>query len=111
DPGSYVTSAPPVDDEKIRFRLDWNIADGHRLTGSYQRTLGNSFNGSVSSTFAAGNSVTQPAVGLESRQYNKTERLESYTLQLNSEWTSAFSTELRFNTKETETTQIPLNGL
>jgi outer membrane receptor for ferrienterochelin and colicin len=111
DPGTFVTSTPGVQDEKIRARVDWNITQDHRLTGSYQRTLGNAFNGSTSSTFASGNSVTQPAIGFESRQYNKNERLDSYTAQLNSDWTSSFSTELRFNSKETDTTQIPLNGL
>ncbi len=111
DPGSWVNAAPPVDDEKILGKLDWNINDNHRLALTYQRTMGNSFNGSVTSSFAQGNSTTQPAIGLESRQYNKTERLDQYTAQLNSDWTANFSTELRVGFKETETTQLPLNGL
>lgn len=113
DPGSWVNGAPPVNDEKILGKIDWNINDSHRLALTYQRTLGNSFNGSVSSTYAQGNSTsnTNPAIGLESRQYNKSERLDQYTAQLNSDWTQNFSTELRFGYKHTETTQLPLQGL
>lgn len=111
DPGTWVNGAPPVNDEKILGKVDWNINDNHRLAVTYQRTIGNSFNGSVSSSYAQGNSTTQPAIGLASRQYNKSERLDQYTAQLNSDWTPNFSTELRFGFKETETTQLPLNGL
>ncbi|MDO1559469.1 TonB-dependent receptor [Brevundimonas sp. 2R-24] len=111
DPGSWVNGAPPVADEKMLARVDWNITDDHRLALTFQETIGNSFNGSVSSSFASGNSVTQPRIGLESLQYNKDERLTQYSAQLNSDWTSNFSTELRFGYKETETTQIPLGGL
>lgn len=111
DPGTYVTSAPPVEDEKWFAKVDWNITDDHRATFTWQNTIGNSFNGSSSSAFAGGNSVSVPRVGLESTQYNKGEELTTYTVQLNSDWTDNFSTELRYSNKETETTQIPLGGL
>ncbi len=111
DPGSYLNGAFPVEDEKWLGKLDWNITDNHRASFIYQNTVGNSLNGSVGSVFANGNSTTQPRVGLESNQYNKTEELTTYTVQLNSDWTDAFSTEVRYSSKETETTQIPLSGL
>lgn len=111
DPGSAVTGAFPVEDEKWLGKIDWNITDNHRASFTYQNTKGNSFNGSVSDTFAQGNSTTQPAIGLESRQYNKTEELIAYQVQVNSDWTDDFSTELRWSSKETDTTQIPLGGL
>ena len=111
DPGSYLSGAFPVEDEKYLAKLDWNITDDQRLSFTYQNTLGNSLNGSVSSVFANGNSTTQPRVGLESNQYNKIEELTAYNVQLNSRWTDSFSTELRYSKKETDTQQLPLGGL
>lgn len=111
DPGDFLFGAFPVSDEKKLAKIDWNITDNHRASFTYQNTLGNSLNGSVSSTFALGNSVTQPRIGLETNDYNKTEELTAYTFQLNSNWTNNFSTELRYSAKETDTTQIPLGGL
>lgn len=111
DPGLAVSGGFPVSDEKWLGKIDWNITDNHRASFTYQNTKGNSLNGSVSSTFAQGNSVTQPRIGLSSHQYNKTEELIAYNVQLNSDWTDNFSTELRYSKKETETTQIPLGGL
>lgn len=111
DPGTYVTGPFPVSDEKKFAKLDWQINDDHRLTLTYQNDLGNSFNGSVTSSFANGNSTTQPRVGLTTNQYNKVEELTTYTAQLNSNWTENLSTELRYNYKETDSQQNPLGGL
>ncbi len=111
DPGSYVTGSFPVSDEKYLAKIDLNITDNHRAALTYQKTLGNALNGSTSSTFAQGNSLTQPRVGLTSGQYDKLEELETYTVQLNSDWTENFSTELRYAKKLTDTQQNPLGGL
>ena len=111
DPGSFVTGPFFVEDEKWLAKLDWNITDNHRLALTYQNTLGNSLNGSTSDVFSIGSSVSQPRLGLESQQYNKIEELTTYTAQLNSDWTENFSTELRYNFKETDTQQNPLLGL
>jgi hypothetical protein len=111
DTGSFVNVAPPVQDEKILAKVDWNINDNHRLAITFQETTGNSFNGSTSSAFINGGSTSQPRLALESSQYLKDERLTTYNAQLNSQWTDAFSTELRFGYKETETTQLPVGGL
>lgn len=111
DTGSFVNNAPPVNDEKYLAKIDWNINENHRLALTYQETQGTSFNGSTSSVFPNGDSVTQPRIGLESTQYLKDERLTTYNAQLNSQWTPNFSTELRVGYKETETTQLPTGGL
>ena len=111
DPGSYVDLAPPVEDEKYLIKLDWNINDDHRLALTFQETVGTSFNGSSTSAFANGSSASQPRIGLQSSQWVKDERLTTYNAQLNSQWTSNFSTELRFSYKETETDSRPANGL
>lgn len=109
--GTYLAGAFPVEDEKWLGKIDWNINENHRASFTYQNTKGNSLNGSVSSSFANGNSTTQPRVGLESNQYNKIEELTAYSVQLNSDWTENFSTELRYSSKETDTQQLPLSGL
>ena len=111
DTGSYVDAAPPVQDEKMLVKVDWNITDDHRLAVTFQETTGDSFNGSTSSAFVNGASTTQPRLALESSQYLKDERLTTWNGQLNSQWTDAFSTELRLGYKETETTQLPVGGL
>jgi len=108
DPGGYVDQGPPVEDEKILGKLDWNINDDHRLSLTYQNTKGTSFNGSVSSVFAGGSSTSSstPRVGLSSYQYVKDEQLTTLNAQLNSDWTDNFSTELRIGHKETETERL-----
>jgi outer membrane receptor for ferrienterochelin and colicin len=110
DPGSWVDGAPPVSDEKVFAKIDWNITDRHRLFVAYQRTVGNSFNGSATNAFTSGDSVTTPAVGLMTRQYDKNEVLRALSLQENSQWTDRLSTELRLSQKETETTQLPVGA-
>lgn len=111
DTGSYVNLAPPVEDEKYLAKIDWNINANHRLAVTFQETTGTSFNGSTSSAFINGGSTTTPRLALESSQYLKDERLTTWNAQLNSQWTDAFSTELRYGYKETETTQLPVGGL
>jgi len=111
DPGTYLSGAFPVKDEKWLGKVDWNITDDHRASFTYQNTKGNSLNGSVTQSTAGANSVTQPRLGLESDQYNKIEELISYSAQVNSQWTQNFSTELRWSKKETDTQQLPLGGL
>jgi len=111
DTGSFVTVAPPVNDEKYLAKIDWNINDDHRLAVTFQETTGTSFNGSSTSAFPNGDSLTQPRIGLESTQWIKDERLTTYNAQLNSQWTGDFSTELRVGYKETETDSRPVGGL
>jgi len=111
DTGSFVTVAPPVNDEKMLAKIDWNINDNHRLAVTFQETTGTSFNGSSTSAFPNGDSLSQPRIGLESTQWIKDERLTTYNAQLNSQWTNNFSTELRIAYKETETDSRPVGGL
>jgi hypothetical protein len=111
DPGTFVTVAPPVQDEKYLAKIDWNITEDHRLAVVFQETRGDSFNGSVTTAFPNGNSLTQPRVGLLTTQWTKDERLTTYSAQLNSQWSPNLSTELRVGFKETETLSLPVGGL
>ncbi len=101
DPLDWVSATPPITDEKWLARVDWNITDAHRLQLTFQDTHGSSFNGSISDLFANGDSTTQPRIGLYSNQYLKDEHLTTYTGQLNSNWSDAFSTEVRVGYKHT----------
>jgi len=91
------------EDEKWLAKVDFNITDDQRLVFNYQLTEGNRV--SVGDAASAGG--TYP---FASNFYNKGERLETYGLQLFSNWTQDFTTELTWNRKEVLTEQDPLAG-
>ncbi len=101
-PGLYGTfpigTVPTVlaeKDKKYSAKLDWNVTDGQRLSASYihhENTLPNF--GSGGST-----SITSPYIALQSDLYRLTEFTNAGSLQLNSQWSDQFSTELRASYK------------
>ena len=93
-------------DEKIVGRIDWNITTGQRLSVSYINaydSLGSQNNTSIS--------TTSPSYGLESNAYTLTEVLRAGIVQLNSDWTDNFSTEVRGLYRYYTRGQNPLRGL
>jgi hypothetical protein len=102
DAGSYE-DARSIDeeDEKIFAKIDWNVNDDHRAAFTYQRAKGNNIN--PQNTFGSN-------YGLISNWYNKTETMNSYALQVFSDWTENFSTEVRVSYKEVETLQESMTG-
>ncbi|MFV3075550.1 TonB-dependent receptor [Niveispirillum fermenti] len=94
----------PEKDEKILARIDWNIAEGHRATVSYQRTKGNQ-------TSDTGNSVSGRTIATLGHLYDRSVTMDQYTAQLYSDWTDNFSTELKFGRKEVVTGQNSLRGV
>lgn len=103
NPGSCsdLGSGLPEDDRKIFAKLDWNINDSHRAAFTYQYNKGNELN--PQNNFG-------DHIGLPSNWYNKTETLKSYSLQVFSDWTDNFSTELKVSFKDVETRQESLMG-
>ncbi|WP_319937589.1 TonB-dependent receptor [Sphingomonas qomolangmaensis] len=96
DAGDILEVSNEVD-EKIVGKLTWNITDGQRLTLSYINAYdSNQVQGNVSTNGAS------PGFGLASNSYGGTELLRAGILQLNSQWTEAFSTEARFLYKSYE---------
>ncbi len=83
-------------DRKISGKVDWNIAEGQRLSFTYI----NHFNSVPSAGGGSSNSPTTPNVGLQSNSYETTEATKIYTGQLNSRWTDRFSTELRVSYRD-----------
>lgn len=95
----------PRKDEKFSTRLDWNVADGQRLSISYV----NAYNSLVSPNNTS-TSGTTPSYGLSSNAYVLSELLRAGIAQFNSTWSSAFSTEVRFSYKSYVRGQEPLGG-
>ncbi len=98
-----LTSVPEKD-RKIFAKLDWNINEDHRAAFTYQNTEGNIINPQGQSTSFGG------SLSLPSNWYDKNDKLKSYALQVFSDWSENFSTELKVSRKEVETLQEPLRG-
>jgi hypothetical protein len=105
DPGSRLSSLP-VTDEKYLAKIDWNIADTQRASISYQHTEGNEI--IQANNFAS--SGTGSDLSTPSDWYNRKITLDSYSLQLFSDWSDTFTTELKIARKEVETLQDSLGG-
>jgi outer membrane receptor for ferrienterochelin and colicin len=103
DAGENRLSTLPEDDEKVLAKLDWNISDSHRAAFAYQHTKGNE-------VITSNNSTSQNRISAPSNWYNRAITLDSYSLQLFSDWNEFFSTELKLARKEVEVRQDSLQG-
>jgi Carboxypeptidase regulatory-like domain len=83
----------PEKDDKYTVKADWNINESHRLsyTGIFQET----YQQSPLSGFST--PTTSPSLFYQAYATNEPESVNSSALQLNSQWTDAFSTEARLN--------------
>ncbi|MFV0542170.1 MAG: TonB-dependent receptor domain-containing protein [Marinicella pacifica] len=84
-PGDVVT-----EEESVLLKLDWNINDYHRASFKYQQ------NEDMSPRFTNGSGE----ISFSSNWYNVLYDNESMNLNLYSDWTPNFSTELRVSTSE-----------
>jgi len=103
DPGNVLTINNRKD-EKIVGRVDWNITNGQRLSVSYINSYDSLDSQNNTST------GTSPSYGLQSNAYALTELLRAGIVQLNSDWTDNFSTEVRGLYKSYKRGQEPLLG-
>lgn len=97
-----LLSSRPETDEKWTLKLDYNISDSQRLSYTFIHNEGE--------TIALGGgsiSPTSPTLGYTSYATHEPEKVNSHVLQLNSDWTSTFSTELRANYRKS--TVIPVS--
>jgi hypothetical protein len=104
DIGETLASAPE-EDEKILAKLDWNVNESHRASLSWQRTEGNEL--IVNTT---NNNPSLFRLGAPSNWYDRAILMETASLQLFSDWSGAFSTELKVARKEVDTAQVSLFG-
>jgi hypothetical protein len=98
-----LPSTLPAEDEKVLAKIDWNIVEGQRASLSYQRTEGNE-------VIQSNNSTNFRELSTPSTWYDRAITMETWSLQLFSDWTETFSTEVKIGRKEVETLQDSLNG-
>jgi hypothetical protein len=90
-------------DEKWTVKADWNITTGQRLSATWiHNNSSNASTAGFSSTVPA-----TPALGLQSDNYRRPEKVDSYVAQLNSDWSSKFHTEIRGNYRNYDLTPVP----
>lgn len=98
EPGAFATSDTDKD-EKMLLKLDWNINDSHRATATYQRADGD----------VIFDDFPELAI-LNSGRYNINERLDSYSVQVFSDWSNNFSTELKIGFKDVKNRQVSIDS-
>lgn len=97
DPGPFATNDTD-EDEKILVKLDWFINDEHRAVATYQVADGD----------VLFDDFPEVAV-LQSNRYNINEKLTALSVQLFSNWSENFSTELKIGSKDVENRQISVD--
>ena len=100
-PFGGIPQTKPITDEKYTARLDWNITDDQRATLTYRK----SESGLIQRT-----NLSPGSAGLDSQWYLTGENDETFSLQLNSDWTDDFSTEARLSQREYTRLQEPPSG-
>lgn len=103
--GDVIRSLDEVD-EKIVGRIDWNITNGQKLF----LTFTNAYDSLVIPQGSSANAAS-PTLGLRSNGYLLTELQRSGQIQLNSDWTDSFSTEVRGGYLSFRRGQDSLQGL
>lgn len=96
-----IPSSKPIEDEKYSLRLDWNIMEGQRASFTYRNAESTVFNFT---------NLGQTTASLDSMWYFTGEQDETYSIQLNSDWTDAFSTEARISLRDYTRLQEPPLG-
>lgn len=94
-------------DKKYTAKLDWNVTDGQRMSATYIR------NDSAQTSTAGFSSAVaaSPALALGSNNYRRPEKVDSIVVQLNSDWSSRFHTELRGNLRAYDLTPAPFGEI
>jgi hypothetical protein len=91
-------------DDRIVAKIDANLSDAQRLSLTYTYAKD-------SIAFGVNNFTTQPTgLSLASNDYISTNRLHTGVVQLNSDWTDSFSTEVRGFYKDYKRGQDPVLG-
>ena len=105
-PGDVNATAPNQDEKRALAKIDWNIADGHRMSFRYDQTKG-------SQPIIQGNFTgSSPQLGLSSYWYNQGRKLQQGVLNFYDDWSSNFSTETsvsyaKYRSAPTTSTQAP----
>jgi hypothetical protein len=85
-------------EEKILIKLDWQINNDHRSSLTYQNTDGSTISSS---------GLSNTSYAFDDRYYERSNELTTLSAQLFSDWSSNFSTEIRFGRAEVINGQTP----
>ena len=100
-PFGAITLTKPITDEKYTGRLDWNITDDHVASYTMRQS---------ESTVIQRTNISGGSAGLDSQWYLTGEDDQTQSLQINSDWTDALSTELRVSMRDYTRLQEPPAG-
>lgn len=97
-------------DDKLVTKLDWNVADGHRVTATYIWNESSLLAGQtgVGALNAIGNG--NPTFSLLSNNYTQGAVNHFGMVQSNNQWSDSFSTQLRVSYADYLRLQVPVGG-
>ncbi len=94
-------------DDKLITKLDWNVADGHRLTATY---IWNDAALLAGQTGTGQIVATNPTYNLLSNNYTQGAKNHFGIIQSNNQWSDDFSTQLRVSYADYVRLQAPIGG-
>ena len=94
-------------DDKLVTKLDWNIADGHRLTATY---IWNESSQLAGQTGTGQITAANPTYNLLSNNYTQGAVNHFGIIQSNNQWSDEFSTVLRVSYADYVRLQVPVGG-
>ncbi len=94
-------------DDKLVTKLDWNVADGHRLTATY---IYNDSSLLAGQTAIGQINATNPTFNLLSNNYTQGAKNHFGIVQSNNQWSDSFSTQLRVSYADYVRLQVPVGG-
>ena len=101
EPGETILSAPN-EDEKFLLRLDWNLNEDHNAAFTYNYNDGFNITQSDSDS---------DEFEFSNHFYERGAEINSYSVQLFSNWTESFSTELRVGYTDLDNRQNTINNV
>ncbi|WP_448585123.1 carboxypeptidase regulatory-like domain-containing protein [Thermaurantiacus sp.] len=102
-----VAKSVDEDDKKLVAKVDWNLAENHRIALTYIYAEGNLLAGQ---TGAAQVGAVNETLSLQSNNYNQGSINHYGVFQMNSDWSDSFSTQVRVSYNDYERLQVPFNG-
>ena len=97
-------------DDKLVTKLDWNVADGHRLSATYIWNDSALLAGQTGVGEIANVGNGNPTFSLLSNNYTQGAVNHFGILQSNNQWSDSFSTQLRVSYADYTRLQVPVGG-
>lgn len=94
-------------DDKLVTKLDWNVADGHRLTATYIWNESAQLAGQTGTNQIV---AANPTYNLLSNNYTQGAKNHFGIIQSNNQWSDSFSTQLRVSYADYTRLQVPVGG-